>query len=537
MVVNGMKSYAIPLPIPLLRNAKIITTDNALEIHGDVQAREAKCPACTSVSPIVHGYYQRRLSDLPIYGYLVTLVLRIQRRKCLNRDCNRRTFAIVPRQLFRPFQRFSQRLREALYHIGQVAGGQAGARLASKLSMPVSGATLLRIIRQRPLGVRTKPEIIGIDDWAKRKGHSYGTIVVDHETHQVIDLLPDRSGDSVAAWLKARPTVHTVTRDRSPEYARGIREGLPRATQVADRWHLLKNLVEATEKELAALLPRLHKELGMPVKAQRLRGRLNQTESEKQLSQSSRAKRVKRYELVQFMKQKGLSQRRIARLLKMSRGTVRKYYTADTFPEFKSAFHRSKLDIYLPYLEKRYQEGHGSALKLWEEIVAQGYPQSPSQVVKWLAWRNKQPEILAMATRESLSPIVFAPPPKKLSWLFFRRLDELNKKEKETLNRLLTIARLADCCQLVREFREVVMGRKVDALFAWLRKCETKNFPVLKRFADGVVKDLDAVQAAIEYPWSNGLVEGQINKLKLLKRQMYGRAKLDLLRCRVMYQG
>ena len=498
--VGGWKSHAIPLPIPLLTNVQIISTDRTLEIHGTLQAGEANCPACARFSRIVHGYYQRRLSDLPIYGCLVTLVLRIQRRKCLNPECVRRTFAIVPRQLFRPFQRFFQRLKEAQYHIGQIAGGQAGARLASRLSIPVSGATLLRIIRQRSLGVRTQPEIIGIDDWAKRKGHSYGTIVVDHETHQVIDLLPNRTSDSVAAWLKARPTVRTVTRDRSPEYARGIREGLPKATQVADRWHLLKNLVEATEKELAALLPRLRKELETPVKTQRLRGRLNQTESEKQLSQSRRAERVKRYGLVQFMKQKGLSQRRIARLLKMSRGTVKKYYTTDTFPEYKSAFHRSELDIYLPYLEKRYQEGHGSALKLWEEIVAKGYPQSPSQVVKWLAWRNKQPQILAMVSSESLSPIAFAPPPKKLSWLFFRRPDELNTKDKETLNRLLTVERLADCSQLVREFREVVMGSEVDALSAWLRKCEAKSFPVLQRFADGIVKDLVAVQSAIEHP-------------------------------------
>ncbi|MCB0016175.1 MAG: ISL3 family transposase [Anaerolineales bacterium] len=380
-----MKSCAIPLPIPQLTDVQVIATDKTLEIHGTVQVKKARCPACACISRLVHGYYWRRLNDLPIYGREVTLVLRIQRRKCLNPDCIRRTFAIVPSQLFRPFQRYSQGLKDALYHVGQIAGGQAGARLASKLAMPVSGATLLRIIRKQPLSVGTQPEIIGIDDWAKRKGQSYGSIIVDHETHQVIDLLPDRSSDSVAAWLKTQPTVHTVTRDRSSEYARGIREGLPQATQVADRWHLLKNLVDATEKELAGLVPRLQKKLNNSVKPQRLRGRLSQTESEKQLSQARRAKRVKRYELVQFMKQKGLSQRRIAGLLKMGRGTVNKYYTADTFPEFKSTVKPSKLDRYLPYLEKRYQEGHGSAQRLWQEIVVQGYSQGPGQVVKWLS--------------------------------------------------------------------------------------------------------------------------------------------------------
>lgn len=191
----------------------------------------------------------------------VLLTIRTKRFRCRNPDCPKVTFVEeIPGVLVKNARR-TPRLSTVLWHIGQVAGGQAGARLTRHLHMQTSRSSLLRILRQRPQSHQEAASVIGIDDWAKRKGQRYGTIVVDLERHRVVELLEDREAETLAAWLRTQPQVHTIARDRSMGYAQGIREGAPQAVQVADRWHLLKNLSETVERVLRDLLPRMKRQM------------------------------------------------------------------------------------------------------------------------------------------------------------------------------------------------------------------------------------------------------------------------------------
>lgn len=224
------------------------------------------------------------------------------------------------------------------YHIAQAIGGQAGARLAGNLAMGTSGSTLLRLIRRRLETEPGKARILGIDDWAMKRSQRYGTILVDLEQHHVVDLLPDRTGLTLTPWLKEHHGVVITARDRSLEYALGIRESAPKAIQVADRWHPLKNLGEVTERALQELYPTLKKqvvaeEVPNPSATRSLRDAFPRTQSDELARQERWLKRWKRYELIRYFSANDLSQRRIAHPLNISRGTVICYTKAEVFPE------------------------------------------------------------------------------------------------------------------------------------------------------------------------------------------------------------
>ena len=337
----------------------------------------AACPECALSSQRVHSYYERKPRDLPIAGLVVRLSLRVGRFRCLNPACTKRTFAEDLPELLAPHAQRTNRLTAALYHIGQSLGGAAGSRLLKHLFMPASGDTLLRILRRRNRDEQPSPRILGIDDWAIRKGRSYGTILVDLERHQVIDLLPDRTAETLATWLRTHPGIEVIARDRSIEYARGIGEGAPQALQVADRWHLLLNLCQMLERLLSRLHSRL-KRLPLPeeLRPESLTSshmQFPRTSAEQQASQASRAQRMALYEEVQRRRAKQ-NIKQIAEQMGLSRGTVRIYYYAEAFPE-RGQHQRNpnELDPFLPYLERRYRDGCKNAMQLWREVRALGY--------------------------------------------------------------------------------------------------------------------------------------------------------------------
>jgi transposase len=358
----------------------------------------AVCPACQHRSHRVHSYYRRSPQDLPVSGQAVHLILHVRRFRCQNRSCRQQTFVEHLPEAVPRYARRTVRLVAILSLFATALSGQVGSRLLKQIGMAVSADTLLRLAKQaRTAPVKTpkilgvddfafrrwrlacsgrgcSPKILGVDDFAFRRGRTYGTILVNLETHRPIDLFAERTAEGLFDWLKRHPGVEVISRDRSTEYARGASEGAPKAKQVADRWHILKNLREAAEralKHIHADLVEQKKAAGHPLASRRTRRR---SQTEIATSKVARLRRQARYEEVVALYTQGVSVLGIADQLRMSRGTVRNLVYAGAFPERASTLRaNSLLDPYVPYLEKRMARGCCNATQLWKELQEHGF--------------------------------------------------------------------------------------------------------------------------------------------------------------------
>jgi transposase len=430
--------------------------------------------------------------------------------------------------------------------MGLMLGGQAGAFLAHKLGIPISPETLLRRIRQSSLQNHPTPRVLGVDDWAFKKGHHYGTLLVDLERHQPIDLLPDRKSETLADWLKQHPGVEIISRDRALSYAEGAREGAPHAVQVADRWHLLKNLGEAVERFTSRNLSVISKATAKVTQCQ-LMEYAHQLEPTSLLSSREpsevaqcREQRYARYNEVRKLYQEGVLKRDIARITGISEPTIRKYIRAENFPERARVQLDSQLEPYIPYIQQRWLEGCENATQLWHEVKAKGYPGKVKMVERYIRRLRKQRKNLTPQQQRKFlqAQTTFNQPNSRrvARWLL-KPIAELKPQEQKFINYFLEESEEAKVVKnLGQEFQNLIQQRqKVNLLDKWLRQALQSQISEIKNFAVGIQQDYSAVAAALKYEWSNGQVEGQINKLKLIKRQMYGRAKLDLLKARMLY--
>jgi len=239
----------IPLPEDLEITSVSETTEELLMRVTSNRACSL-CPLCSTPSHALHSYYRRKPADLPCAGRPIRLLLTVRKFFCRNVACSRKVFSERLPELLQPASRLTTRLREALQIIGFALNGEGGARLACRLGMPISATTLLRSLHLVPPPPIGKVRVVGLDDWARRRGQRYGTIIIDQERHVVIDLLAERSPQSVQKWLEAHPEIEIVSRDRGGTYVEGASLGAPQATQVADRWHILANLGDAVEEFL-----------------------------------------------------------------------------------------------------------------------------------------------------------------------------------------------------------------------------------------------------------------------------------------------
>ena len=368
---------ASPSPLPAsLPDPSCLTLDNLVHRDGVIMmtvsaiATNAICPRCGTHSRHVHSRYSRTLRDLPCHGTTVRISLRTHRFYCRMRSCQRRIFTQRLPVVALSYSRQTCRHRDALLAIGYALGGEAGCRLAGQLGINCSADTILRIVSQTSCGESAgEVKVLGVDDWAWRRGHRYGTMLVDLERRQPIDLLPDRESETLAQWLRVHPTVQIISRDRAGAYAEGARLGAPDAVQVADRFHLFCNLTQALQRvleRLAGILQRLQvaelpasllapgdtvEPVGpgvSPVK-EVAPGPMIKHEQQRQ---QRREKRKALFDAVRAAYERGLTKRAIARELGITRTTVRRFLRAGEFPERAPRQRQSGLDSFREYLEK-----------------------------------------------------------------------------------------------------------------------------------------------------------------------------------------
>lgn len=508
----------------------------------------ARCPKCSQPSHSLHSHYQRTVADLPWHGVAIKLELQTRKFRCRNELCTQQVFCERLPNVVAAYARKTARLDAALTWLAFALGGEAGARTAGGLNLEVSGPTLLRRIRRHVRPPLETPNVLGVDDWAGRKGHSYGTILVDLEQRRPVDLLTDREADTLADWLEAHPGVSVITRDRAGAYADGARRGAPQAVQVADRWHLLKNLTEAVERALQSRSTALSSAAEVIRQTQisssdavieagpttMLSSRGAETIAH------SRERKLARYREVMKLRQQGASVLGIAQTLKMSRMTVYRYLNSEGFPERARGKKRgSCLEPFVSYVHERLAAGCHNATQIWREVVERGYKGKEAMVrryVRKLRVRMRGLTGTEKAKQLRLKTSFATPSARRAAHLLLKEEAKLRDEEKSFIDELLrSNVEVKRVGETGKQFQEMVKGRDEKRFAGWLEEALASGIKEIVGFADGLKRDLTAVTEAMRSPWSNGQTEGHVNRLKLIKRQMYGRAKFDLLKARVLY--
>jgi transposase len=508
------------------------------------------CPLCGTPAARVHSRYTRQIADLPCGGQRVRLRILVRKYFCDEKTCARKIFVERLTPFAQPRARVTQRLYQIVQIIGLATGGRLGVRVTDRLEIQTSRHTILRRIMALPTEPVGQVTQIGIDDFSFRRGRKFGTIVVDLQTHKVLDVLADRTADTSAAWMAAHPEIELVSRDRGGDYAAAARRAVPGATQTADRFHLYKNLTEAVELTLARCRAEIRKSAfdALPEEAKKVREELCLptefvsvenwkpapdpcTERERL---SRQAEREDRYEQVTALRVKGLGNAEIARRVGVTTKTLERWQK-DGFPGAGRRRKRpSVFDPYARYVLMRWEQGCTNGLQIYREIKEQGYTGTEKTVYRFLVPLRKNQRIIQKAVVPHAPLQDFSA--RDAVWWFVRDPTSLDEKEHATLTAICQANKTARTTyQLVQDFRHILHHREGKKLENWLEEVRASQIRELQSFVIGIERDKAAVVAGLTLPYSNGLVEGKVNKLKLIKRMGYGRAEPPLLRQRVIH--
>jgi transposase len=538
-VSSSLLSF-IPRALQVLR---VLPTPDHVTIEAEPRRASADCPVCGSSSTRVHSGYWRKLRDLPWQGRPVTIRLAARRFRCINLACARRTFAERLDDVALVSARRTDRLGTLQHHLALALGGEAGARLAARIAVPVSADTLLRMAAAPTSGSGSPPptpRVLAVDDWAWRRGYRYGTILVDLERNRVVDLLPDRQAETLAAWLRTHPGVEVVARDRAGAYADGVRQGAPEVVQVADRWHLLRNLGDAVRavvdrhhSAIRRIARQISAEAIVPPATEIAAPPVVTPSTAAQRRQAAYARRQARYEEAAGLRAAGVPLKRIAALLGAERKTIRRWLRCGGAPLWRKPPRTGILAPYQDVLDRRWAEGCRNAALLWRELVTLGFPGRPGTVRRWAGQRRKaEPKAAGNAPGESVV-IAHAFSGRQIARLLMTDIDELPQAEQTFVSRVLAqVPGLAESIAVAKRLNALLRRKGEENLDAVL---EAAAGTALTGFAAGLRRDFGAIQAALELPWTTSPAEGQINRLKTLKRTMYGRAGFALLRARVLH--
>ena len=536
--------------IPHLKLEQLDRHENFLKATITSKQPTSKCPICGTPSTSLHSHYQRTVQDLPISGSSLCWTLQVRRFRCRKRKCVRHIFCERFTQGLNAYARSTNRTNALFEKTSLSIGASPASSLIPNFELKASSSTMLRRARHAaaPNTMGTL-KVIGIDDFAFQKGHTYGTIIVDHEQGSVVDLLPDRSAKTLVTWLKAHPEIEIITRDRSHEYSKACAEGAPQAKQVFDRWHVLKNLRDALEhflkrnsKPIAEITKEFKVTSSIPINKGSKRHQVNaKTMLEVRRERILRARAL-------FAEHKNIA--RVAKALPASKVFVRKAIRSEGLPDLRdNARAMSLLERWVPELEARFVAGLRNAKQFWRELCELGFEGSYKRIHDWVRFRRDQQETrdIAQATTNAIAvttagisgPLEQARTrsftPRQLVWLLLFADQKLNNQDAKILERLSFVCPdVPKARVLAQEFQRLIREKDVNALNAWFTAVKLSGLPDLISFVVGLERERAPLEAAISEVWSNGRAEGHVNRLKLIKRQAYGQAGFELLRKRVL---
>ncbi len=506
---------------------RVTSGPGGVVIEARCGAAGAACPGCGGLSSRLHSGYTRTVADGPLGGRPVCIRLAVRRFFCGNRACGRVTFAEQAAGLTGRYLRRSLPLRELLAQVALALAGRAGARLAAAAGAPVHRSTLLRLVAALPEPViSAAPEILGVDDFALRKGHVYGTVLVDISTGKAIDLLPDRDAGTVTAWLGSHPGARVICRDRAGAYAQ---DGAPDAIQVADRRHLWHNLAEHAEKTVAAHRSCLKEEAPEPAAATAPQAGHEELRDGCGRPRPLVTRTRDRHAAICDLLAAGHSAAAAGRALGLSEPTVTRYARAPDVTTLLATIPRpAQLDPFKPYLHQRWNEGITDARQLHAELKARGFTGSDQTVRRYVRPFRTQPAALPAPT---------VPKTRQITRWLLTRPASLSPADREALAGIRArCPHIDNLATHLASFAEMMTHRTGDQdLPGWLAAAEAADQPHLHTFTAGLRRDLPAVTAGLTLPYSSGKVEGNVNRIKMIKRQMYGRASFALLRKRVIH--
>jgi len=536
--------------MPFLKIQKIEYSDYMIRIYASVKSRRSKCPVCGKYSKQVHDYYFRTITDLPVFQNRTVILLRTRKFRCGNQQCPRKVFSEQTPDTIR-YSRRTKRANRILETFAIELTGRLGSILSEQLHVSVSSSTITRIAHGHQIMEITQPRVLGVDDWAYRKGVSYGTILIDMETSRPIELLPSRDGQVLKDWLMKYNDVKIVTRDRSSSYAAAIIEACPNAVQIADRFHLLMNLSDALDAYFKSISRRIrslitaktNEFLELPEKES-----INVKEEAKDAQlvitvQESIAlkvdQRLEIFNKVKELQAKGTPIKRIATDLKMSRNTVRSYFIQESLSPRKSS-KSTNIEVFTDHIVALLNENGHKLIDIFREIKELGYTGGRTQGCNDIKLIKDHYKIETTGYKEIPRPkIPYVKPlsSRKLAkYIGFNFADIADHHERFYLQTLLdNIKELRVVRKLVQLFK-TMLSRGCGNIRRWIDFVKRSKYKLagLKTFARGLSRDIEAVENGINMPWSNGAVEGHVNRIKSIKRQMYGRASFELLRKKVI---